>query len=220
MPAPRRTIRRLACAGLFGACALLAPGLLPRAGTVSAAPPINLFAAASIDGQGIVLTWNLTVLTLNAPAFLLTRRAAMLPGDPGVLIATAGNADRGFTDYTLPSAGVYRYTLTAVQPGPFRDASPEACTGFTPGVPGTARPVFGTGCSRFYQTLPAGASAGAIAAHFDPFSAVISLWRYDATAGRFTAGFFARSNTPLDFATVPIAPEFDYICLSQPATYR
>ncbi len=220
MRTPRRTRIQLARMVLAGACALLAPGLLPRERIVSAASPINLFAAPSIDGQGIVLTWNLTVLTLNAPTFLLTRRAALLPGDPGVLVTSAGNADRGFTDYTLPAAGVYCYTLTALQAGPFRDTSPEVCTGFTPGVPGTARPAFGAGCSRFYQMLPAGTPAEAIAAHFDPFSAVVSLWRYDAAAGRFTAGFFARSGTPLDFSALPVAPEFDFVCLSQTATYR
>lgn len=220
MRPPRRTVRRLASAGLLGACALIAPGLLPRPAAVSAASPINLFAAVSVDGQGVVLTWNLTLLTLNAPTFLLTRRAALPPGDPGVLIDSAGNADRGFTDYTLPGAGFYCYTLTALQPGTPNYASPEVCTPFTPGVPGTARPAFGAGCSRFYQLLPAGTPAAAIAAHFDPFSAVVSLWRYDAAAGRFTAGFFARSSTPLDFSTLPAAPEFDFVCLSQTATYR
>ena len=220
MPAHGRTVRRLACAGLFGVCALLAPGILRGDGSAGAASPINLFAAASIDGQGIVLTWNLTVLTLNAPTFLLTRRAAAAQGVPGILIERAGNADRGFTDYTLPSAGIFCYTLTALQPATPNYASPEVCTSFMPGLPGTARPVFGVACNRFYQFLPAGTPATAIAAHFDPFSAVVSLWRYDATAGRFTAGFFARSSTPLDFSTQPAAPEFDFVCLSQPATYR
>lgn len=219
MRAPRRLVRWLACAGLLGAGALLAPSLV-SAPAASAAPPINLFAAETIDGQGIALSWNLTLLTLNAPTFLLTRRAPMLTGDSAILVDTAGNADRGFTDYTLPFAGLYCYTLTAVQPGAPNYASPEVCVGFTPGLPGSGQPIFGVGCSRFYQTLATGTALVAIAAHFDPFSAVVSLWRYDAVAGRFTAGFFARANTPLDFATQPASPELDFVCLSQPATYR
>lgn len=220
MFAPGRTVRWLACAGLLGASALLSPDLLPGAPAASAATPISLFASASLDGQGIVLTWSLTLLTLNAPTFLLARRPVQAIGSPGIIVDTAGNADRGFTDYSLPSAGVYCYTLTALQVATPNLASLEACAAFTPGLAGTARPVFGTGCNRFYQMLPIGTPAAAIVAHFDPFSAVISLWRYDATAGQFAAGFFARSSTPLDYAMQPASPEFDFVCLNQPATYR
>ncbi len=215
-----RAARRLAAAGLLAAGVLFVPGAMPRTRPAAATAALSLFAAPSIDGQGVVLNWSLTVLTLNAQSFVLVRRAALIAGDPGAPIYIAGNAVRGYTDYGLPFAGWYCYTLTALQPGMPGDVSPETCAAFIPGVPGTARPIIGAGCNRFYEALPAGTSMQAIAARFDPAAAVVSLWRYDPIAGRFAAGFFTNPTTPTDFTTLPASPEFEFACLNQQATYH
>src|SRR5579885_2769332 len=90
---PRRTISRLASVGLLGAVALVASAEASHVRTAGAATPISLFAAASADGQGIVLTWSLTLLTLHAPGFALSRRAATDAPGSGSVIETAANAD-------------------------------------------------------------------------------------------------------------------------------
>ncbi|HLZ73230.1 MAG TPA: hypothetical protein VKV26_25275 [Dehalococcoidia bacterium] len=220
MPARRRPLVRLALAVAFGGLLTALAAAPARAQLPPPTSALSAFATDAIDGQGVVVSWSVGAIALHSDAFIVFRRNALLSGDSGAAIYPAANTVRGYTDYGLANAGLYCYRVAATLGGQYTYASAESCVTFSPGVAGTARPIIGAGCNRFYVALQPGTAMAAIAARFDPSSAVVSLWRFVPDTGAFAAGFFANPTTPTDFTTLPASPEFEVACLNRPATYH
>ena len=217
----RHVNRLLTAAALIAAVLLFRPAA-PRATAQIPELPrgLTLFSDVSTDGQGIVLTWSISLQAFFSDGFVVLRRIGSAPAGSGTAIASLPGNVKAYTDYSVPGAGIWCYQVVSTYQGNYTYSSPESCTGFLPGLPGNARPVIAAGCNEFYQTLPAGTPAATVAAHFDPPSAVTSIWRYDPVQQRQLSGYFKDTGAPTDFSVLPATGELEYVCLSAPATYR
>jgi hypothetical protein len=73
------------------------------------------------------------------------------------------------------------------------------------------------GCNNITLTFALEAPMQLIAASIDPPAALITIWRYDAEAGRFR-GWSPLPAAPNDYTDRSTTLEAAFICLSQPAT--
>jgi hypothetical protein len=218
------SIRALLIAPLAGVLLVL---ILAQRDTIQVAAQIpspsgalSVVAIESTDAHGVVVSWSLAAETPAADFFLIYRRSIKsLPGSD-VQVAVVMGTTRGYTDYTVEDVGIWCYQVVSVVNTVPTFASPENCVGFLAGLPGAVSPVLAAGCSRFYQTRPAGTLMAAIAAKFDPAAALVSLWRFDPDQQRLVSGYFADPNVPVDFVALPASNEYEFACLTTTATYR
>jgi hypothetical protein len=218
MATPRRLVGCLALLGALLARAAVTPA---RAQLPPPSSAISQLASQSSDGHGVVVTWTVGGSALFVDGFILFRRSAADPPGSSVVIKTFGRDARAYTDYGVGNQIViWCYQIVATYQGAYAFTAREICTAFVPGVPGPARTALNAGCGAYYQTLPAGTPMFAVALHFQPKSAVISIWRYNPLLQRQESGYFADPATPVDFTTLPAGGEFQEVCLGALATYQ
>ena len=191
--------------------------------TVTASIDANQTAMATTTAQIAAPASGLTVNPGGPYTGAVGQPVTFMGSVTGALLGTTvqyswtfgdGNTGTGQTaTHTYTAPGTYTVTLTVTT-----SANQEGSASTTATITaGTEQVPLTTGCTNLTLTWPDGTPTATVAAAVSPTSALLSIWRYSATQGRFlgytpTAPAFAN-----DLQTVNRLDAV-FICVSSPAT--
>lgn len=154
--------------------------------------------------SGAPVSFNGTATTSNAGATIVSYVWSFGDGQSG-----SGQT----TTHTYNSSGTFTVVLTAT------DSTGVAVSASTQATlqTGSRKITLAAGCANVSSTFPDSTSTGTIVQGVSPSSAVLSVWEFDAAAGRFH-GYLPGATQASDLPTINRLDAF-FICVNAAATF-